>query len=72
MGCRLDDFTIGTARGRYTQCGHKVEFASATTVGGAPVLDGFVYWIDGKFQGFTFSEAGVRDWAGKKIRGETP
>lgn len=62
MGCKITDFDI-TGPARNTR--HRVVAATAKYKN-ADDLSGFVFWIDGKFAGFAFSEAGIEDALAEK------
>lgn len=84
MGCRLSNFDLGEWKTFEVQ-GHKVEFAKAVTkpityrgkAVPSPTLDGHVYKLDGRFQGFTAMDCDepraieVLTWhVERKLRGE--
>jgi hypothetical protein len=67
MACRLNDFSIG-AWETVQHRGHAVEVASATTKG--MKLDGVVYKLDGRFQGFTGNKEAALFWVDQKLDGK--
>ena len=70
MGCGLDTFTIMGAWRTVTRHRHKVSFAKARfrhAKPGESFYQGYVFKIDGKFQGYVGSLEGVLAWADRRI-----
>lgn len=87
MGCRLNDFDLGEWTMIRSVEGHRVEVAPATTkpivyrgkATNTPTLTGWVYKLDGKFQGFTAMDCdreraieAITWHVNRKLRGDEP